>query len=37
VAELKGMSSRIIEMRGALRKGLEALKPDMDWCVLIVT
>jgi aspartate/tyrosine/aromatic aminotransferase len=31
VAELKGMSQRIIEMRAALRQGLEALKPDMDW------
>jgi aspartate/tyrosine/aromatic aminotransferase len=31
VAELKGMSGRIIEMRAALRKGLEELKPDMDW------
>ena len=31
VSELKGMSGRIIEMRAALRKGLEALKPETDW------
>ena len=31
VAELKGMSGRIIEMRKKLREGLEKLKPDMDW------
>jgi len=31
VAELKGMSGRIIEMRKSLREGLEKLKPDMDW------
>ena len=31
VTELKGMSGRILEMRAALRKGLEELKPDMDW------
>jgi aspartate aminotransferase len=31
VSELKGMSGRILEMRAALRKGLEELKPDMDW------
>ena len=31
VAELKGMSGRIIEMRGKLRSGLEKLKPENDW------
>ena len=31
VAELKGMSGRIIEMRKQLREGLEKLKPEMDW------
>ena len=31
VAELKGMSGRIIEMRQKLRAGLEKLKPESDW------
>ena len=31
VAELKGMSGRIIEMRQKLRAGLEKLKPENDW------